>query len=118
MGPTELAKKKKEFCRGYSHVDLMTPTIKNVALYYLKKDIGKSDIDMMRLKRTMRFEVIDTDCPSKLFDADDISIQQVAMNADGKVEEWAAVIKLNTDEDGYLKRKCQMRSASICHERK
>ena len=41
--------------------------------------------------------------PSKLFHADDISIQQVAMNADGTVKDWAAVIKLNTDEDGYLK---------------
>ena len=85
-------------------MDLRTPTIKNVALYYLKNDIGASDIDMLRLKRTLRFEVIDKTCPSKLFDADDISIQQVAMNAaDGTIKDWAAVIKLNTDEDGYLK---------------
>merc|ERR1711871_1376339 len=106
-GPTfgrgELANKKGKFCKGVNHVDLMTPTIKNVALYYLKNDIGKSDIDMLALQDNLRFEVIDKTCPSKLFDADDISIQQVAMNADGTVKDWAAVIKLNTDKDGYLK---------------
>merc|ERR1711968_276341 len=113
-GPTfsrlELPKRKQMFCKGLNHVDLMTPTIKNVALYYLKNDIGKSDIDMLALQDDLRFEVIDKTCPSKLFDADDISIQQVAMNADGTIKDWAAVIKLNADEDGYLKSempKCQ-----------
>merc|ERR1711871_1380356 len=102
--------KHGDFCKGVNHVDLMTPTIKNVALYYLKEDIGKSDVDMLALQDDLRFEVIDKTCPSKLFDADDISIQQVAMNADGTIKDWAAVIKLNADEDGYLKSempKCQ-----------
>ena len=119
MGAENLRRKKREFCKGVNHIDLMTETIKNVALYYLKNDIGASDIDMVRLKRTLRFNVIDNTCPSKLFDADDISIQQVAMNANGTIKDWAAVIKLNTDKDGYLKSempKCQ--DASICHERR
>ena len=123
-GPTfsrlELPKRKQMFCKGVNHVDLMTPTIKNVALYYLKNDIGKSDIDMLDLQDDLRFEVIDATCPSsKLFDADDISIQQVAMNADGTIKDWAAVIKLNTDENGYLK--SEMRNVKpqiICHERR
>eukprot|EP00944_MAST-04C_sp_MAST-4C-sp1_P015114 g15114.t1 len=103
FGRRELANKKMEFCKGVNHVDLMTPTIKNVALYYLGKDIGKSDIDMLALQDNLRFDVIDNTCDSKLFDADDISIQQVAMNANGNIKDWAAVIKLNTDKDGYLK---------------
>merc|ERR1711871_1191113 len=111
FGSRELANKKRKFCKGVNHLDLMTPMIKNVALYYLKNDIGKSDIDMLDLRNNLRFEVIDATCPSsKLFDADGISIQQVAMNADGAVKDWAAVIKLNTDKDGYLKSempKCQ-----------
>jgi hypothetical protein len=85
-------------------VDLMTPTIKNVALYYLKNDLHQSDVDMLGLQDSLRYEVKDkSGCPSKLFDADDISIQQVAMNADGTIKDWAAVIKLNTGEGGYLK---------------
>ena len=84
-------------------MDLVTPTIKNVALYYLKKDLNNSDVDMLGLQDSLRYEVKDTsECPSKLFDADDISTQQVAMNANGTIKDWAAVIKLNTDENGYI----------------
>ena len=106
LGETELAKKKQFYCKGINHVDLMTPTIKNVALYYLKKEVPKNwtDKQMFGVKDSLRYEVKDkSGCPSKLFDADDISIQQVAMNADGTIKDWAAVIKLNTDEGGYLK---------------
>ena len=101
----ELASKKQLFCKGINHVDLMTPTIKNVALYNLKQDLKDwEDRDIFRVKDSLRYEVKDlSGCPSKLFDADDISIQQVAMNADGTIKDWVAVIKLNTDEGGYLK---------------
>merc|ERR1711871_261565 len=87
----------------------MTPTIKNLALYNLKQDFNQNwkdwkDRDIFRVKDSLRYEVKDkSGCPSKLFDADDISIQQVAMNADGTIKDWVAVIKLNTDEGGYLK---------------
>ena len=40
---------------------------------------------------------------TSLFTADDISIQQVAMDTLGKVEEWVAVVNLNTDDrNGYF----------------
>jgi alpha-tubulin suppressor-like RCC1 family protein len=90
FGKTELASKKKLYCKGINHVDLMTPTIKNVALYYLKKDVHTkwTDKQMFGVKDSLRYEVKDkSGCPSKLFDADDISIQQVAMNADGTIKD-------------------------------
>ena len=48
--------------------------------------------------------IVDNGCPtSPLFTADDISIQQVAMDTLGKVEEWVAVVNLNTDDhNGYF----------------
>ena len=58
---------------------------------------------MNRLKSILRYQVTDTSCPSPLFAANDISIQQVAMDALGSKKEWAAVVNLNTkDDDGYL----------------
>jgi len=102
----ELMVKKNLYCKGMNHIDLMNPAIKNVALYYLKKDLSHqyTDLQVLKLEASLRYEVKDkSECPSKLFEADDISIQQVAMNADGTIKDWAAVIKLNTDEGGYLK---------------
>ena len=82
----------------------MNPLIKNVALYYLKKDLAFPDLTMLGMEDSLRYEVKDkSECPSKLFGANDISIQKVAMNADGTIKAWAAVIQLNTDEGGYLK---------------
>ena len=58
---------------------------------------------MISVKNKIRYDVVDTSCPSKLFDAKDISIQQVAMDTFGKDKEWVAVIQLNTeDKNGYL----------------
>jgi hypothetical protein len=106
FGTTELANKKKLFCEGINHIDLMNPTIKNVALYYLRKDLPSewTDQNIFDVEDLLRYKVEDkSGCPSKLFGADDISIQQVAMNTDGSKKDWAAVIKLNTGEGGYLK---------------
>eukprot|EP00945_MAST-04E_sp_MAST-4E-sp1_P002509 g2509.t1 len=106
FGPTELANKKKLFCKGINHIDLMNPTIKNVALYYLRKDLPSewTNQNIFDVEDHLRYKVEDkSGCPSKLFGAEDISIQQVAMNTDVSKKDWAAVIKLNTGEGGYLK---------------
>ena len=60
---------------------------------------------MVSLKQFIRYDVVDKSCPSKLFDAKDISIQQVAMDTNGLKgkKEWVAVVNLNTkSDDGYL----------------
>merc|ERR1712046_369397 len=58
---------------------------------------------MNKLASSLRYYVDDTSCPSKLFDANDISMQQVNMDTLGNEKEWVAVINLNTqDTNGYL----------------
>ena len=58
---------------------------------------------MFSLEKKVRYDVQDTSCPSKLFEAEDISIQQVNMDTLGKEKEWVAVVNLNTqDKNGYL----------------
>ena len=59
---------------------------------------------MNKLSSSLRYDVDDTSCPSKLFDANDISMQQVNMDTLGNEKEWVAVVNLNTkDDNGYLK---------------
>ena len=60
--------------------------------------------NMVMLSSRLRYEVQDrSGCPAPLFYADDISIQQVSMNAEDTKEEWVAVIKLNTHaKNGYF----------------
>ena len=59
---------------------------------------------MLSLSKNIRYHVADTSCPAApLFEAKDISIQQVAMDTLGKEMEWVAVVNLNTqDDNGYL----------------
>jgi hypothetical protein len=103
FSPTELEEKKKLFCKGYQHVDLSTTEIKNIAIHYLKNDIKYNDKEFLSLSRKIRLEVKDKSCKSKLFDAKDVSLQQVAMDTLGKEKEWVAVVNLNTkSENGYL----------------
>eukprot|EP00943_MAST-04B_sp_MAST-4B-sp1_P009231 g9231.t1 len=105
-GGADLPIFKKEFCKGYNHLDLSnTNSIKTVAVYYLKRDIVYDDEEMLQLSNRLRYDVKDTACPAApLFEAKDISIQQVAMDALGKKEEWVLVINLNIqDENGYLR---------------
>ena len=72
---------------------------------------------MLSVKNMIRYDVEDTSCPSKLFDAKDISIQQVAMDTNGTRKEWVAVVNLNTkSEDGYLQSelpKCKLNNYLI-----
>ena len=60
---------------------------------------------MNALATALRYDVQDTSCPSKLFEAKDISIEQVNMDTLGYEKEWVAVVNLNTqDTNGYLQR--------------
>eukprot|EP00942_MAST-04A_sp_MAST-4A-sp1_P014107 g14107.t1 len=100
---SELKQRKTAFCHGYNHLDLSDTNVKNVAVHYLKNDIAYNDTEMFRLSEQLRYQVTDTSCPAPLFTANDISIQQVAMDVLGKEKEWVAVINLNTeDKNGYL----------------
>ena len=80
----ELEEKKQDFCLGYNHLDLSDTNIKNVAVHYLKNDISYDDKKMFELSKQLRYQVTDTSCPAPLFTANDISIQQVAMDVLGK----------------------------------
>jgi hypothetical protein len=107
FGPTELDKHKDLFCKGYKHLDLSSPDIVNVAVHYLHDDISplllNDNKNMSMLATALRYDVQDTSCPSKLFDAEDISIQRVNMDTKGTEKEWVAVVHLNTqDKSGYL----------------
>jgi hypothetical protein len=102
----ELERKKEEFCKGSNHLDLSNTNVKNVAIYYLKDELSNEiQQHMVYFKNKIRYNVADESCPSKLFDAKDISIQNVAMDIDGKQNEWVAVVNLNDDDaDGYLQK--------------
>ena len=102
---TKLVEKKKIFCKGSNRLDVSNRNVKNVAIYYLKDQISSryTEKHMISVKQKIRYDVVDTSCPSKLFDAKDISIQQIAMDTLGKEKEWVAVVHLNTeDSKGYL----------------
>jgi hypothetical protein len=117
FGTSELKQKKTMFCSGYNHLDLSDTNMKNVAVHYLKNDIAYNDKKMFRLSEQLRYKVTDTSCPAPLFTADDISIQQVAMDVWGKEKEWVAVVNLNTqDKNGYLQSElpyCKVRNYLI-----
>ena len=118
FGPTELETKKKLFCKGSNQLDLSNVNVKNIAIYYLKDEISKHYKNhMISVKKQIRYNVVDESCPSALFDAKDISIQQVAMDTKGEIKEWVAAIHLNTeDQDGYLQSelpKCNIRNYLI-----
>ena len=52
----------------------------NIALQYLDKDIKVDDKTMFALQSSLRYDVSGGNCPSKIFGADDISIQRVSMD--------------------------------------
>merc|ERR1712072_420633 len=88
--------KKATFCKGSNHLDLSNTNVKNIAIYYLKGQLSnKAEELMIHLKNKIRYDVEDLSCPKKLFDAKDISIQEVAMDINGTRKEWVAVVNLN-----------------------
>tara|TARA_A100001015_G_scaffold287736_1_gene357811 strand:+ start:151 stop:1911 length:1761 start_codon:yes stop_codon:yes gene_type:complete len=109
FGPTELKQKKELFCLGWNHLDLSNTNIKNMAIQYIENDIKYSDVQMLSLTHTVRYDVIDTSCPSKLFNPEDVFIQQVNMDPLGNETEWVAVVNLNTktSEKNYFQSELQ-----------
>jgi hypothetical protein len=100
-----LAHMKETHCKGSNHLDLYNTDIKNIAIHYLINDVSSEYQNyMLNLKQSLRYEIDDTSCPAApLFTANDISIQQVAMDVLRNKTEWVAVVNLNTKaENGYL----------------
>lgn len=63
----------------------------------------ESDKEMVKVASRIKWKITDS-CPSKLFTADDILLQQVKNDFKGMEKEWVAVVKLNdVDEYSYLK---------------
>ena len=88
---------KKEFCKGYRHVDLVDKNVENIAMIDVSKDIGLADDLMHDLSKAARFRVKDK-CTSPMFSAGDISLQKVN-------GEWVGLVLLDsTSEDGYIRR--------------
>ena len=106
FGRKELAKMKTTYCKGSNGLDLANTNVKNIALYFLDNEISTHYTEhMISVEENIRYDVDDTTCPSKLFQAKDISIQKIAMDTNGTAEkkEWVAVVHLNTEsENGYL----------------
>ena len=97
---------KTTYCKGCNGLDLANTNVKNIALYFLDNEISTHYTEhMISVEENIRYDVDDTTCPSKLFQAKDISIQKIAMDTNGTAEkkEWVAVVHLNTEsENGYL----------------
>ena len=99
-----LVRMKNSQCTGYTHLDLSNTNIKNIAIHYLENDLAYDNKTMFNLEQSLRYEIKDEGCPAApLFNAKDISIQQVYMDTLGTEKEWVAVVNLNTKaENGYL----------------
>ena len=98
-------------------MDLSDTNIKKCGGALFEKRIIYDDKKMFELSKQLRYQVTDTSCPAPLFTANDISIQQVAMDVLGKKKEWVAVVNLNTkDKNGYLQSElpyCKVRNYLI-----
>merc|ERR1719181_789882 len=73
----ELAEMKTTYCKGSNGLDLSNTNVKNIALYFLDNEISTHYTEhMISVEENIRYDVDDTTCPSKLFQAKDISIQK------------------------------------------
>ena len=90
-------KNKDLFCTGYAHIDLNHPdTVINLAIM-MPWDISPYDINLLGSRNQGRYEISD-DCPTPMFTANDISLQ----NIDGMD---LFIVKLDsTSPNGYLKK--------------
>ena len=69
-------KNKDLFCTGYAHIDLNHPdTIINLAIM-MPWDISPYDINLLGSRNQGRYEISD-DCPTPMFTANDISLQNI-----------------------------------------
>ena len=85
------------FCTGYAHIDLNHPgTVINLAVM-TPWDIPKDKLFLLGARKQGRYEISD-DCPTPMFTANDISLQ----NIDGMD---LFIVKLDsTSPNGYLKK--------------
>ena len=68
--------KKEELCTGYAHIDLNHPdTVINLAIM-MPWDISPYDINLLGSRKQGRYEISD-DCPTPMFTANDISLQNI-----------------------------------------
>jgi hypothetical protein len=69
-------KNKDLFCTGYAHIDLNHPdTVINLAIM-MPWDISPYDINLLGSRNQGRYEISD-DCPTPMFTANDISLQNI-----------------------------------------
>lgn len=96
---------RKTFCPGYAHLDLSIDSpVVNFAMVYLQDDIGNAlgDGEFLSLKDSFRYQISDS-CPTKMFGAEDITIQNIAVDTFSGKKEWVALVKLNSkSKEGYL----------------
>ena len=92
--------KKKVFCTGYDHFDVVNDKFAIYAIVHIDENqISAATVE--NLKDFGRYEITD-DCPSKMFSAKDISIQDIDGN-------YAFVVQLDkTSPDGYLRKEVPM----------
>ena len=91
-----------EFCAEYN-LDLANPTVVNMAMIFLDKDIGRDAAFKRALASTAKFRVTDK-CTSPLFKGIDVSLQH--LNG-----EWVMIAQLDK-ESPYLKHEINDKCAS------
>ena len=98
----EVNEKKKVFCSMYQPFDATDENrITNVAMFYIREDIGHDEKFVKALSRTVRFVTSDK-CfyNSPMFTGNDFSLQSIELY--GK-KEWILVARLDTSPNGYLR---------------
>jgi predicted nuclease with TOPRIM domain len=97
-----LTQMQDEFCTEYN-LDLANPTVVNMAMIFLDKDIGRDAAFKRALASTAKFRVTDK-CTSPLFKGNDASLQH--LNG-----EWVMIAQLDK-ESPYLKHEINDKCAS------
>eukprot|EP00945_MAST-04E_sp_MAST-4E-sp1_P002984 g2984.t1 len=100
----ELRKQQDLYCQEYG-LELSDPTVSNLAMVYLDKDIGSAGNNAKRraLAETARYRIKDR-CQNPMFSANDISIQEVDTDGSASTtKEWVMVIRMDwASKGGYL----------------
>ena len=96
----DIEKARKEFCRGYEFIDLANVEVLNYAFVHIDEKELSNEV-VKKLMTSGRYEIEDK-CPTKMFAAQDISIQRLG-------EDNMFVVQLDsTSPDGYLRKELPM----------
>ena len=96
----EFDKMKKEFCTGYESIDLANDDVLNYAFVHIDEKELSNEV-VKKLMTSGRYDIED-ECPTKMFAAQDISIQTI----DG---DNMFIVQLDsTSPDGYLRKELPM----------